>query len=278
MRNFTNSIREAQQGGLQPSTFAEFLSHIRRPGGYWQVIARDKLTGEIIAEQWLENAYTDNGVATMWGAICGSASSFSSTPGNILAIDASLGWTTLTANIAAGGTVTSIQVAAPTGPNIPSGTLLVINPGTANTLSVTLTQAITGAGTVTVASVPGPTSLIASGASVRYGYTAVPTADPSSLSSPASYTSAMPSGQFSNQTSGGFSGYGKRQLTATNSGAYLFSTSGSPAASAGSYTCAWLCNHSPISANNQTFIRVAFDTALTISSTLIGQVNLTEIL
>lgn len=275
-RQLSISIREyVEQGGragLVPNNFLEFLSHIHRAGGFWQVIQRDKYTGRVVKEQWLDNAWTDNGVAVMLRAALGASLPPAFTPASILVISATLGATTLTANIPSGGTVSNITVAAPTGGTIPSGTNLIINPG-ANQLAVTLTQAINGAGTFTVTSVPGPTSQITSGSSVRYAYSAVPTADPTSLAAPASYTSFMPAGQF---TYTGTTGYGNRQMAVTNNSSYLFSTTGSPAAVAGSYTEAWMANSSPISTNNQTVLRVALDTILTIDSTHNGEINLVE--
>lgn len=271
-RELTVSIPEYHRGGLMPQNFDDFIAGLDRPGGFWQVRSIDKLTGRVLREQWLQNNYTDNGVSVMFKALAG-ASTPSTTPASIIAIDASLGYTTLTSSIASGGTVTSITVAAPTGPTIPSGTTLLINPGTSNTLTVTLSAAITGAGTVAVTSTPGPTSTIASGASVRYAYTAVPTADPGSLSAPVSYTSAMPAGQFTYTLT---TGYGNRTLAVTNNSAYLFSTTGTPAATAGTYTCAWLVNTNPVATTAQTFLRCAFDNALVINSTTNGQINITE--
>jgi hypothetical protein len=277
-RKLSVSIPEFKNGGLMPGTFEEFLEHIHRPGGFWQVLERDKLTGRVLAEQWLENTYTDNGVSVMYHALANAASFTQAQPANIIAIDASLGWTTLTSSIASGGTVTSITVGALIGPTIPSGTTLWINPGVNNTLTsstlvVVTTQAITGAGTFTVTSVAGPAATIASGSSVRYAYSAVPTLDPGSLSAPVSYTAALPSGQFTYAMT---TGYGNRSLAVTNNSAYLFSTTGSPAASAGNYTCAWLCNANPVAATSNTFVRVAFDNSLTINSTTAGQINITE--
>jgi hypothetical protein len=83
----------------------------------------------------------------------------------------------------------------------------------------------------------------------------------------------MPAGQF---TYTGTSGYGNRTYAITNNSAYLFSTTGSPAATAGSYTEAWLANTNPISANTQTVLRVAFDNILVINSTTNGRVDITE--
>ena len=272
MRKLYCSIPEYQQGGLIPSNFDDFISHIKRPGGFWQVLQRDKLTGDIQVEQWLENNWTDNGVSQMYDAVLRASAPTQFTPANIMIISATLGATTLSANISSGGTVTSIQVNAPTGANIPSGTALIIDPGGHN-FAVTLTQTINGAGTFTVSSVTGPGTTINSGSSVRYAYSAVPTADPSSIGSPVSYTSAMASGQFTKTIT---TGYGNRQIVVTNNSAYLFNTTGSPAATAGSYTEAWLSNTNPISATNQTVVRVVFDTILVINSTTIGQVTITE--
>lgn len=265
-------VQAKQEGALIPLSFEEAISHIHKPGGYWQVIQRDKFTGEVQTEQWLINSWTDNGISQMLDAVLRASAPTQFTPANIMVISATIGATTLTANISSGGTVTSITVAAPTGGNIPSGTALIIDPGGHN-FAVTLTQTINGAGTFTVSSVTGPGTQINSGSSVRYAYSAVPTADPSSIGSPVSYTSAMASGQFTKTLT---TGYGNRQIVVTNNSAYLFNTTGSPAAAAGSYTEAWMANSNPISANNQTVLRVVFDAILVINSTTIGSVSITE--
>jgi hypothetical protein len=255
----------------RPRSFDELMDLIKRPGGFWRVQQINALTGALEVEQWLQNNWTDNGVSVMMKAAIG-ASTPSFTPASIMVISATLGATTLTSSIASGGTVTSITVAAPTGATIPSGTKLVIDPA-GQAFKVTLTAAISGAGSVAVSSVTGPASTIASGASVRYDYTAVPTADPSSIASPVSYTSSMPAGQF---TYTGTTGYGNRTYAITNNSAYLFSTTGSPAATAGSYTEAWMSNTNPISAATQTVLRVAFDNILVINSTTNGRIDITE--
>jgi hypothetical protein len=268
-RRFTCSIREVvEKGGLVPQSFEEILEHIHRPGGFWQVIQRDKYTGEIQTEQVLENNWTDNGISQMYDAVLRASTPTQFTPANIMVISATLAMTTLSANIAAGGTVTTIAVAAPTGGSIPSGTRLIIDPGAGHAnFAVTLTQTISGAGTFSVASVSGPNSQINSGAYMRYDYAAVPTADPSLLPSPVSYSPALPASQFSKSIA---TGYGNRQIQVTNSNGFLFS---SPA---GNYTEAWLSNANPISATNQTVLRVAFDLILSINSTTVGQITCIE--
>lgn len=265
-------VQAKEERGLVPQSFEEAISHIHRPGGYWQVLQRDKLTGEIETEQWLINSWTDNGVSQIYDAVLRASAPTQFTPANIMVISATIGATTLSANIPSGGTVTSITVAAPTGANIPSGTALIIDPGGHN-FAVTLTQTINGSGTFTVSSVTGPGTQINSGSSVRYAYSAVPTADPSSIGSPVSYTSAMASGQFTKTIT---TGYGNRQIVVTNNSAYLFNTTGSPAATSGSYTEGWMSNSGSISASNQTVIRCVFDTILVIDSTHVGSVSITE--
>lgn len=274
MRKLNVSIPEYHNGGLIPQNFDDFIAGIQRPGGFWRVATLDKTTGDVLAEQWLENSYTDNGCNAMFHAIANSASYSNSTPGNIIAIDQSCQGTTLSAGISSGGTVTSISVNGATA-TIPSGTKLVINPGTGNSLTVTTTQSITtSGGTCTVNSVTGPASAISSGAYVRLDYTAVVTADPGSLSAPVSYTSALPSGQFTYTMT---TGYGNRTLSLTNNSAYLFSTTGSPAATANSfYTSAWLCSANPVATTSQTYIHVCFDNFLVINSTTVGLVTITE--
>lgn len=252
--------------------FEALLRSLRRPGGFWSIAEIDASSGDLLREQWLENNYTDNGVSVMFHALTGSSTP-ATTPANIIAIDASLGIATLGANIGAGGTVTSITVSALAGPTIPSGTKILVNPGTANTLLLTLTQSITGAGTFTVSSATGPASTIASGSFIRYDYSNVPTADPGALTSPIAYTAVLPSGQYTYTLTTGF---GNRQVAVTNNSAFLFSTTGSPAAAAGTYTCGWLVNANPVSTTAQTFVRVPFDFPLVINATTNGAVTLTE--
>lgn len=274
-RKLLVSIPEYYNGGLVPQNFEDFMEHIHRPGGYWQVLQRDKYSGEVQTEQWIQNCYTDNGVTVMFKALAG-ASTPSTVPASIIAIDASLGNAGLGASVASGGTVTSLTLntALFNGPTIPSGTKLVVNPGTGNTLTVVTTASITSASSsVTVTSTPGPGSTIANGATIRYDYTAVPTSDPSSLSAPVSYTSSMPGGQFTYTIT---TGYGNRTLAVTNNTAYLFSTTGSPVATAGSYTAARLVTTNPLSAATQSFLYAPFDAPLVISSSSNGQVNINE--
>lgn len=252
---------------MKPQNFEDLCARISRRGGFWQVKQIDKLTGEVQTEQWLENNYSDNGANVMLKQIINSSAPSAFTPANIIAVDQSLGFCTLTTAISSGGTVTSITVSALTGPTIPSGTKLLVGAGGPTTLSVTLTAAITGAGTFSVTSTPGPGSSIPVGASVRYDYSAVPTADLSSLSAPVSYTAALPSGQFT---------FVNRQVTVTNSGIYVFSTTGSPVATAANYTSAWLTNTNPVSATNQTVLHVSLDTPAIVSSSSNAQVTIVE--
>jgi hypothetical protein len=250
------------------------MKHIHRQGGFWQIITRDTETGEIIQENWACNAITDNGALSLFKNTM-NASSAGVAVANIIAVDQSLGYTTLATTISSGGTVTSITVGALTGPTIPSGSKLLIGAGGSTTLLVTTSAAITGAGTYSVVSTAGPSSSIASGANIRYDYSGVPTTDASSLSSPVSYTAALPSGQFT--ISG--SGVGNRQMQVTNSGNYVFSTSANSnpsTATAASYTAAWLVNASPVASTSNTFVHVAFDAPLVINSTTTGTVVITE--
>lgn len=255
----------------RPRTFRGLMKHVHRHEGYWQIV--NTLDNGDVIEQWCQNVLTDNGALSLWKNTINNASA-SIGVANIIAIDQSLGYATLgTGGIASGGTVTSIPIGSLTGPTIPSGTTLVINAGQATTLTVTTTQAITSASTTcTVNSVSGPASAIAAGAGIRYAYSSVPTTDASSLSAPASYTSALPSGQFSF----GGTGVGNRYVQVTTSTAYNFSETGSPAATAGSYTAAWLVNANPVAATTNTFAHVVFDTPVVVGSSSSGQVTIQE--
>lgn len=267
-RKLIVSVPEYYEYALKPQNFDDLVARLEHAQcGLWRVCQIDKLTGEVQIEQWIRNNWSDNGANTMIKTVIGAGSPSAFTPANIIVISQDIGFTTLSAQIPTGGTVTNIQVGALTGPTIPSGTKLFIGAGSSTTLSVVLTQAIAGAGTYTVNSVPGPSSTIPVGASVRYDYTAVPTADPFGIGSPVSYTAPLPGGQIT---------YANRQVTITNSGTYIFSTTGSPAAQSGSYTAAWLTNTNPISTTSQTVVHAAFDLLLTIGSTSNGMVTIVE--
>src|SRR5438105_3583433 len=110
MRKLYVTIPEYHQYAMKPQNFDDLMARIEKPGGYWRIVQFDKLTGEISAEQWLSNNYTDNGANTMLKAIINaSAPSTTFTPANIIAIDQSLGVTTLSTAIAASTSVTSIN-------------------------------------------------------------------------------------------------------------------------------------------------------------------------
>jgi hypothetical protein len=240
--------------------------------------------------QVCENNITDNGALAMFKNTM-NASAGGIAVANIIAVSQSIGHTTLSASIASGGTVTSISVGSLTGPTIPSGTTLCINPGP-NQFLVSTTQAISGAGTITVASRSGPASTIASGSHVRYAtstdiasagssysVSSTLTTDVSSLSAPVSYTAALPSGQFT--ISG--SGNGNRQLVVTNSGNYLFSTSSNSnpsTATVADYTDAWLVNANPVAAPvsgiYNTFVHVPLDTLGSVTANTTLQITITE--
>lgn len=261
----------------RPDTYEEMMKIVKKPGGYWQLLTRANDTGEVLREQWLCNAITDNGCLSMFKNTMNAASAGIAVA-NIIAIDQSLGYTTLSTTIASGGTVTSITVGTLTGPTIPSGTTLCIGAGGATQLFVSTTAAITGAGTYTVASTAGPSSSISSGANIRYAnqseltaagsaYTASSalTTDVASLNAPSAYTAALPAGQFT--ISG--SGNGNRQMSVSNSGNYLFSTganSNPSVATAANYTAGWLVNASPVASTANTFVHVAFNAPISVTS------------
>jgi len=266
----------------RPRTLAGVVGLVHRKAGIWSLEQRNILTNELEMLQVCENAITDNGALAMFKNTM-NASAGGIAVANIIAIDASLGIATVGA-ISSGGTVTSITVTALTGPTIPSGTTLIINPGQSNKLIVSTTQAITGAQTCTVTSTPGPSGAISAGSFARYAtstdvsgtaLSSVPTTDASALTAPVSYSAALPSGQFS--ISG--SGSGNRQMQVSNSGNYLFSTvanSNPSTATAGTYTAAWLVNTSPVSATTQTFAHCPFDSPMTITSSQTIQATIQE--
>ena len=255
----------------RPRTFNGLMKRVQRKGGFWRVAQENSETGEIV-EQWLENQITDNGALSLFKNLMNGTSAGIAVA-NIIAIDASLGFATVgVGGIASGGTVTSVPIGSLTGPTIPSGTTLVINAGQSTTLTVTTTAAITSASTsVTVSSVSGPASAIPAGAGIRYAYSSVPSTDAASLTS-ASYTSALPNGQFA--FSG--TGVGNRQMQVTTNTAYNFSTTGTPAATAGAYTSAWLVNANPVASTANTFVHLVFDTLQTVGTNQNVQVTIIE--
>jgi hypothetical protein len=268
---FLCDIPEYWQAENKPTTLEELITLVPRKAGIWMIKQINNHTGEVELLQVCENTLTDNGALSLWKN-CINATSAGIAVANIIAIDQSLGYTTTTANIAAGGTVTSITVGSLTGPTIANGSTILVGAGTGNTLTLTLTQAITGAGTYTVSSATGPASQINSGANVRV----IPaTTDASSLSAPVSYTAALPAGQFT--ISG--SGSGNRSMQVTNSGNYLFSTtsnSNPSTATAANYTAAWIVNANPVASTGNTFVHVAFDAPVSVSSSSSGQITIIE--
>lgn len=277
MRKLLVSIPEylALPENERPESYDDVLKLIRRPAGIWQFVQRNTQTGDIVQEQQIQNTITDNGALAMF------KNTMNYTAGgvavaNIIAIDASLGIATVGA-ISSGGTVTSITVTALTGPTIPSGTTLLINPGgTTNKLLVSTTQAITSAQTCTVVSTTGPGSAIGAGSYARYAndsdvvgtaLSSMPTTDASTLTAPVSYTAALPTGQFT--ISG--TGKGNRKMRVTTATTYTFQTtanSNTSTATVGTYTAFWLVNTSPVTATTQTFVHGSFDAPLTISASL----------
>jgi hypothetical protein len=258
----------------RPRTLEGLLKLVQRKAGIWCIQQINKITGEVEMMQICENCITDNGATSMWKNTM-NASSAGIAVANIIAIDQSLGYTTLATTIASGGTVTSITVGSLTGPTIPSGTKLLIGAGGATTLLVQTSAAITGAGTYSVVSTAGPSSSIASGANIRYDYSAVPTTDVSSLSSPVAYTAALPSGQFTFSGTGN----GNRQMQVTNTSNYVFSTtanSNPSVAPTANYTAGWLVNANPVTSTSNTFIHVVFDSPLPVSSTTTGTCQISE--
>ena len=268
----------------RPDTYEGILEHVHRKAGIWCIQQMNKFTGECEVLQVCENAITNNGALSLWkNTINYTAGGIS--VANIMACCQLLGSTTLGTTISSGGTVTSFSAGSLVGATIPSGSVLCIGAGGATKLFVTTTAAITGAGTISVSSTPGPTSSIAAGAQIRYAnqteltaagstYTAssVLQTDVSSLASPVSYTAALPTGQFT------ISG---RSMTVTNSGSYLFSTtanSNTSTATAASYTTFLMVNANPVAATTNTFIICAADAPIVVGSSTTGQFTITETL
>ena len=258
---------------LPPQNFQDFVDRLSYPGGFWQVCQIDKYSGEVITEIWAKNLLTDNGATSLWKNLF-NASAGGIGVANIIAVDQSLGYTTLNGTISNGASPTSITVGSLTGPTIANSSTITIGAGTANTCVVTVNQVggITGAGTYTVTTVSAATGAIATGANIQVTPTVT---DASSLSAPVSYTSALPSGQF---TFSG-TGTGNRQVQITNSGNYLFSTSANSngsTATAANYTAAWLVNTNPVAATTQTFVHVTFPAPIAVNASSNGMVTIVE--
>jgi hypothetical protein len=267
----------------RPRTYEGLIKRVHRQAGIWCVQQTNTITGEVEILNVINNCLTDNGaIAALKNTI--NATSAGIGVANIMAIDASLGIATVGA-ISSGGTVTSIPVTALTGPTIPSGTTLIINPGQASKLLVSTTAAITGAGTCSVVSTAGPASAISAGSFGRYAtatdvvgtaLSSMPTTDASSLTAPVSYTAALPSGQW---TFTATTGSGNRNVVVTNSAPYLFQTtanSNPSVATTGTYTAVWIVSVSPVTATSQTFVHAPLDTPLTIVSSSTIQITVTE--
>lgn len=247
----------AEHPKKRPQTFEELIQLVqlsRRKAGIWLLQEINRFTGLTEKLSCQENDLTDSGALAMLKNMINSSAG-GIAPASYIAVSQKLGHTTITASIASGGTVTSITVGSLTGPTIPSGTALVINPG-ANQFVVQTAASITGAGSVAITSRTGPASTIPSGSHVRYATSsdiraagvayAVSsgiTTDLTSLGTPASYTASLPSGQFT---------YGTRSVTVTNAGNYLFDSvnaNSNPAlATAADYTDMWLTKASPVGA------------------------------
>jgi hypothetical protein len=264
---------------MRPDTYEDIVALVHRPAGIWQILVCDAATGDVIEERISGNCISDDGVSSLFKNTF-NATSAGIGVANIIAIDAGLGIATVGA-ISSGGTVTAISVTALTGTTIPSGTTLLVNPpGTTNKLLVSTTAAITGAGSCSVVSTPGPVASIAAGSFARYAtasdvvgtaLTPMPTTGVAALTAPISYTAAMPSGQFNFATA--------RQVVITNDTNYLFNSvtaNGNPSlATNGTYTAAWLVNGTVTSTAN-TFVHIPFDSPLSVSATFVIKVIITE--
>jgi hypothetical protein len=268
----------------RPDTYEGILKHVHRKSGIWCIQQMNKFTGECEVLQVCDNAITTNGVHSMWlNTMNFSAGGVS--VANIMAACQLLGSTTLGTTITSGGTVTSFVAGSLVGATIPSGSVLCIGAGGATKLFVTTTAAITGAGTISVTSTPGPGSSITAGAQIRYANqteliaagstltaSSVLTTDVSSLGSPSAYTAALPTGQFT--------GSG-RSMIVTNAGSYLFSTtanSNPSVATAASYNTFLMVNTSPVSSTTHTFIICASDAPVVVGASTTGQFTITETL
>lgn len=274
-RQLIVAVPEYHQYAIKPQNFEDFCDRYDKadhgPLGLWCIKTVDKSTGEVLVEQWRKNTLLDTGASQYLARTFGS-----STPSNMfgqIAITTNVGSTTLTTALTNGQTgITSLAVAAlPAAIAANTGgaaTTAIVGYGTAQTQTVTLSGgASSGATSISVNS-------YTSNAAYGIGTAVVPQPavgeNPSSLGGTISYSGAYSNATFTPSGSGA----GNRQMVIS----YTFSTTGSPAATAGSYTEAWIINTGAsvaVSGTGQCAVHVTF-MPMTINSTSNGQITITE--
>lgn len=271
-RQLLVSIPDFHKWQVKPRSFEAFCEMFSKedhgPHGLWRIQQLDKRTGEVQLEQWIKNSLTDTFASNIWQkSINASVTAF--TPYNVIAISSAGPVTTLSSAITSGATVTSLSVNALPGA-LGSGVSIVVGAGTGQTQTfVTSASASAGATSISVTSATANANY-AAGSNVSPA--SAPTTDITSLSGTSAYTNALSSGNFSFSGSGA----GNRAVTVTNNPSNLFSTTGSPAASAANYTDAYLVNTNPVASASHVAVHIYFYAPASVNSSSSLRVDITE--
>ncbi len=269
MRHLYVSDTRYYENPVKPLSFDVWVEMYEKkkagPVGLWRVCSQDKKTGEILAEQWLENIITDTGGLALWQRLTGIATSLPAAF-NQLVVTTNAGVTTLTTALSNGQSgITSLAVAALPGA-IASGVSLVIGAGGSQTQTVTTSgSASAGATSISVNS-------FTANAAYAIGTNVAP--QPSTSDNPSSLggTTATSGTLTTSTNTYSGTGAGNRQMQI----AYTFSTTGTPNAATANYTEAWLVNTYPVTGTGQTAIHVIFNAPMAVNSTSTGPITIVE--
>jgi hypothetical protein len=228
---------------VRPRNFEDYAAMLPGGCGAWRIQQCNK-DGIVVVEQWIKNKLLNAALKAIFAATAGN-------PFKYIAITNGAGVTALTTALTNGQSgITSLAVNALPA-TIASGTTLIIGAGTGQTQSVTTSaQANSGATSISVNSFTA-NAAYAIGSNVAPQPTA--NDNPSSLpGSLASYSAALSGGAFTYSNN----------MAAT----YTFDRAGSPAASDGTYTEAYMVNTSPVAATYQVGIHITFNAPVSINS------------
>lgn len=247
---------EYWQSAVKPLSYEAFKA-MYEPSthGFWQI--QHHRSGLLIAETWVKNKLTNKGVqAALKNLFAASGGTVS--PMKYVAITNLDGVTALTSALVNTTSYTSLAVDALTG-IIPNGATIIIGAGTGQTQTVTASaQANSGATSISVTSFTANSNYaIASPVAPQ------PAAadDPTALGTLSSYSAALSS----------FT-YGTNDVSFS----YTFDPGGSPAASLGTYTGAYVANTNNVNGSGQTAVHICFDSRKTIGSSDTLTVNIDE--
>lgn len=259
-RKLIVGVPEYFEYAMKPQNFEDFCDryeraeHSKGPLGLWCIKTVDKFTGEVLVEQWRKNVLLDTGGTAYLARTFGSA--VPTTMFGQFAITTNCGSTTLTTALTNGQTaVTSLAVAAlPAAIAANTGgvaTTAIVGYGTGTTQTVTLSGAASSGATSI------STNSYTSNAAYAIGTAVVPQPavgeNPSSLGGTISYSGAQTNITYTPSGSGA----GNRSMVMS----YTFSTTGTPAATAGVYTECWIINtaaSTAVSATGQCAVHVTF--------------------